>query len=133
VENLQLVILESGRKSQHQGDQAMQQDESEVAKNRFDSGCEIVILSLIAIGVYVGGVLFLGKPISHRIPWFWGPLGIFAVLGFDTIWLVATRLHKPQSLQLKIAGKILSVVLFALSGSLLTLWLILKLLSSIRW
>jgi hypothetical protein len=111
----------------------MQQDESEVAKNRFDSGCEIVILSLIAIAVYVGGVLFLGKPISHRIPWFWGPLGLFGVLGFDTIWLVATRLHKPQSLQLRIAGKILSVVLFALSGSLLTLWLILKLLSSIRW
>ncbi len=111
----------------------MQEDESELPKNRFDLGCEIVVLSLMAIGVYVGGVLFLGKPISHCIPWFWGPLGLFGVLGFDAMWIVATKLYKLESAQLRTTRKILSVFLLALSGSLLTLWLLLFLWSRFQW
>ncbi len=111
----------------------MQEDEQKSPVNRFDVACEIVFLVIMAIAIYVGGVLFLGKPIAHQMPWFFSPIGPFMILGFDIIWIIGMKLQKVKIVQIKIIKKILSVLVFSLSASLLTLWLILKLLSSIRW
>jgi len=111
----------------------MQDKEQKSQTNRFEIACQIVFLAIMAIAVYIGGVLLLGKPIAHHIPWFFGPIGPSIILLLNVTWIVGMKIWKLKTEQMKIIKKILSVFLFSLSASLLTLWLILKLLSSIRW
>jgi hypothetical protein len=111
----------------------MQNEEEKLVPNCFDRACEIVFLTAMAIVVYVGAILLLSKPIAHRIPWFFGPIGFFTVLGLDVLWIIAIKSRSLKTVQTKIARKILSVWVFALSAWLLTLCLLAMLLSSIRW
>lgn len=111
----------------------MQEDEQKGPVNRFEIACEIGFLTIMAIAIYIGGILFLGKPIARLIPWFFGPIGFFMILLLDVIWIVGMKISKIKSVQMKIIKKISSVFVFALSGSLLTLWLILFLWSRMRW
>jgi len=96
------------------------------------SPLEIIFLAIVAIAVYVGAILLLGKPINHHMPnWFFGPIGFFMIFGFDIIWIIGMKLWKFKSVRIKIIKKILSVLVLALSASILTCWLILNLLSNI--
>lgn len=74
----------------------------------------------------------LGEPINRHMPnWFFGPIGLFIILGFDIIWIIGMKIWKLKSVRIKIIKKILCVLVFALSASVLTSWLILNLLSGI--
>ena len=110
----------------------MRDKEQKSPVNRFGIICEIVFLGIVAIAVYVGATLLLGEPINRHMPnWFFGPIGLFMILGFDIIWVIGMKIWKLKSVQVKIIKKILSVLVFALSASVLTCWLILNLLSDV--
>jgi hypothetical protein len=111
----------------------MQDNEQKTPINRFEVFCEIVFLTILAIAIYIGGTLFLGKPIAHLIPWFFGPIGVFAIIFLDVMYIVGMKTTRVKTREAKMAKKIISVFVFALSASLLTLWLILFLWSRFQW
>jgi len=85
-----------------------------------------------AIIVYIAAIVLLGRPINRYMPnWFFGPLGLVLVSGFDVLWAVCIRLWRPTDERLNALKKFLSVGVFALSASVLTSWLILTLLQDI--
>jgi len=86
-----------------------------------------------AVVVYVGGVLLSGKPIFLCIPWFFDSIGPFMILLLDVIWIIWMKKSKAKSVQKKVIKKISSVFVFALSASLLTLWLIFFLWNRHQW
>ena len=81
------------------------QNESEQT-DHFEKTLEIVLLSIMAIVIYIGGILFLGKPMAHRMPWYFSYIGPFMVLGFDFIWIIGIKSLKIKSIQTKIIKKI---------------------------
>jgi len=100
--------------------------------NRFEIACEIVFLAIMAIGIYIGAILLLGKPISRYMPiWFLNPLCFFSILALDALWIMGMKFWRTKNVTIKIIKKILSVFVLALSASVLTHWLIIKLLRAI--
>jgi hypothetical protein len=93
---------------------------------------EIACLGIEAVAIYVAGIVLLGRPINWYMPnWFFGPAGLVLVLGFDVLWGVCIRLWRPTNERLHGFKKVLSVAVFALSASVLTSWLILRLFQNI--
>jgi len=110
----------------------MQDDEQKKPVDRFERACEIVFLGLLAIVVYGGGILYLGKPIVHYMPVrFLNPLCFFFMLVLAAFWIIGMKFWCPKNETIRIIKKILSILLLALSASVLTLWLMLKLLAAI--
>ncbi len=110
----------------------MQDKEQKSPVNRFEIACEVVFLAIVAIVVYGGGILLLGKPISRYMPvWFLNPLCFFSILALDTIWIVGMKFWRPKNITIKIIKKILYVLVLALSASVLTSWFMIKLLRGI--
>ncbi len=84
---------------------------------------EIIVLTIIAVIVFIGGIYLVLRVIGRFIPfWFSGLAGPLVVLGFDALWIIGTRKWRPKSNQLKVLKKILSITVFALSASVLVLW-----------
>src|SRR4030042_4049764 len=84
---------------------------------------DVIALSPVAIGVFVGGIL-LFKRIMRLLPfmfanWFISISVPFLILGFDIIWVIGMKKWQPMSDQLKVLKKILSVIVFAFSASML--------------
>ena len=111
----------------------MQNEEEKNQTGHLEKKLEIVFLIIMAIAIYIGGILFLGKPVNRLMPWFFSPIGFVVVLLADFIWVVVMKMSNVRSFQIRVAKKIVSVFIFALSASLLTLWLILFLWSRFRW
>lgn len=110
----------------------MQEDEQKSPVNRFEIACEIVFLTIMAIAVYVGSIWLLGEPINRHMPnWFFSPIGLFMILGLDVIWIFCMKLRKSKTKRMSRVKRFLSVLIFSLSASVLTSWLILNLLSDI--
>jgi branched-subunit amino acid transport protein len=110
----------------------MQENEQKIPIDRFEVTCEIVFLTILAIVVYVGGILFLGKPISRYMPvWFLNPLCFFSILALDAIWIMGMKFWRTKNVTIKIIKKILSTLVLSLSASVLTSWLIIRFLRAI--
>lgn len=117
-----------------QENKAMQEEEQKSPVNRFEVACEIVSLTVLAVAVYIGGLLLLYFPIAFHMPeWFFGPLGCFIILGFDIVWITGRRLWNPLRSKTRIIKKTLSVLIFSLSASVLTCWLVLNILRRFTW
>ena len=90
---------------------------------------EIVSMVILTAIVYVGSVILLFRPMNECGPdWFFTPVGLFTVLGFDMAWFMIMKLWKVRNMHVKI---ILTVLVFTLSASVLTCWLLLNALSKI--
>ena len=86
---------------------------------------EVITLTPIAIVVFIGGIYLLVKVIGRFIPfWFSGLAGPLSVLGFDVLWCIVMRLWRPESNQLRVLKKILFVIVFSFSASILVCWYI---------
>lgn len=106
----------------------MQDNEQKSPVDRFERACEIVFLGIVAIVVYGGGILLLGKPINRYMPvGFLNPLCFFSILALDAIWIIGMKFWRPKNETIRIIKKILSVLVLALSASVLTHWSILNL------
>jgi hypothetical protein len=84
---------------------------------------EVIALTIIAAIVFIGGVLSF-KRIMRLLPflfanWFICISVPFLILGFDIIWVIGMKKWQPRSDQLKILKRILSVIVFAFSASML--------------
>jgi hypothetical protein len=99
------------------------------------SSCfEIFILVIFAIAIYLGALWFLYFPIASYMPvWFFGPLGLFMILGFDVFWIVRNRTPKHSMSKTGIIPRIPSIFVFSLSASILTCWLLLNIMRMFRW
>jgi len=110
----------------------MQEEEQKSPANRFETACEIVSLGILAIAVYVGAIWLLGEPINRHMPvWFSGSAGPLMILGVDIAWIFGIKLRKSKTKRMSRVKRFLSVLIFSLSASVLTSWLILNLLSDI--
>jgi hypothetical protein len=88
---------------------------------------EIVCLAILALIVYFGGTMLLGKQMNlHLGPWFFTPVGLLVVLGFDIIWVVLMKLWPLQNVKVKL---VLTVLVLTLSVSVITCWILLNALS----
>jgi hypothetical protein len=106
----------------------MQDDEQQNPVDRFECACEIVFLGFLAIVVYGGGILYLGKPINLYMPvGFLNPLFFFSILALDAFWIIGMKFWRTKNITINIIKKILSVLVLALSASVLTHWAILNL------
>jgi len=86
---------------------------------------EVITLTAMAIGVFIGGIYLLVGIIGRFIPfWFSGLAGLLLVLGFDVLWCVGMRWWRPRGNQLKVLKKIVSVTVLALSTAVLACWCI---------
>ena len=85
------------------------------------------VVLLIPI-VYAIGVIFLYEPINYFMDdWFFTWRGILTVLGFDVIWIIIMVLCPLGSIKVKV---VLTLLVLALSASVLTCWALLESLSS---
>jgi hypothetical protein len=112
--------------------QLMQDDDQKSPANWFDRACEIVFLTAMAIGVWVGGTLLLAKllakPIANYMPlWFLDRPFFFCILAFDAVWIIGMKLWRPKNVTINTIKKMVFVSVLALSASVLTHWSILKL------
>ncbi len=95
---------------------------------------EIFILVILAIAIYLGTIWFLYFPIASYMPvWFFGPLGLFIVLGFDVFWIIRKRSRNRPRSESGIILRIPSLLVFSLSASILTCWLLLNIMRMFRW
>lgn len=110
----------------------MKDDEQKNPVDRFERACEIVFLGLLAIVVYGGGILYLGEPIFRYTPrWFLNPLCFFSMLVLAALLIIGMKFWRPKNETIRIIKKILSVLVLALYASVLTHWLLIKLLAAI--
>ena len=78
--------------------------------------------------VYAIGVIFLYEPINYFMDdWFFTWRGVLTVLGFDVIWIIIMVLCPLGSIKVKV---VLTLLVLALSASVLTCWALLESLSS---
>jgi hypothetical protein len=112
----------------------MQENKQKPSVKHGSSAYEIIFLGMLAVAVYIGGLLLLYFPIAFYMPkWFFGPLGCFIILGFDVIWVIGNRSWSPLKSRSQMTKKISSVLIFSLSTSVLSCWLVLNILGSFMW
>jgi hypothetical protein len=90
-----------------------------------------VILTMIFIPIiFYGAMRILIKPMNspHMPNWFFGPIGLLIVIGFDVLWLIAMRLWVFKGIKVKI---FLTLLVLTLSSSIITCWILLNSLSGI--
>jgi drug/metabolite transporter (DMT)-like permease len=110
----------------------MQEYKQESSANRFEIACQIVLLTLLAIAVYVGSIFFLGRPISRYMPvWFLSTFCLFSILALGLFSMVGLKFWRPKTSAKKTLKKIVCVSIFAFFASLLTHWLLIKVLREI--
>jgi hypothetical protein len=108
----------------------MQDNEQKKPVSWFD----IFILVILAIVIYFGSLWFLYFPIASYMPvWFFGPLGLFMIIGFDVFWIIRNRKHKYSRSNTGIILRIPSLLVFSLSASILTCWILLNIMRMLRW
>lgn len=89
---------------------------------------KVVSVALLILIVYAIGVIFLYEPINYLMDdWFFTWRGMLAVLGFDVMWIIIMLLCPLRSIKVKV---VLTLLVFALSASILTCWALLESLSS---
>jgi hypothetical protein len=105
----------------------MQREEQKNQTDHLEKALEIIVLSVMAIIIYIGGILFLGKPISRYMPvWFLSPLCFLFILALVVAWIIGMKFWRPKNLTVKIVKKILCISVIALFVSVLTHWFILN-------
>jgi len=66
---------------------------------------EIVLLAVVMLMVYAGGVLLLFDVINRAMgDWFFSPLGIFVVVGIDIVWVAWVIRWQLKNARIKIIG-----------------------------
>jgi hypothetical protein len=94
-------------------------------RNWVDIAVDIIALTPIAIVAFIGGAYLLIRVIGRFVPfWFSGIAGPLTVLAFDVLWAVIMKRWYPASDQMKLLKKILFVIVYAFSASVLACWLI---------
>ncbi|MGB7582131.1 MAG: hypothetical protein WBL85_06765 [Sedimentisphaerales bacterium] len=94
-------------------------------RNWVDTAMDIIFLTPIAIVAFIGGAYLLIRVIGRFVPfWFSGIAGPLTVLAFDVLWGVIMKQWHPISDQMKVLKKILFVIVYAFSTSVLVCWLI---------
>jgi hypothetical protein len=94
------------------------------------SGFEIFILVIFAIAIYLVSLWSLYFPLVSYMPvWFFGPLGLFMIIGFDVFWIIRNRSRSNPGIILKIP----SLLAFSLSASLLSCWVLVNIMRMFRW
>jgi hypothetical protein len=93
------------------------------------SSFEIVLLvfAIPVIFYYTGRLL--GEPINSDAPtWFFGFLGLLAILGFDCAWIALMKFWPLKNLRVKIY---LTSLILTISAVILYCWVMLNLLSGV--
>lgn len=127
METGEYIIFE---KKQSFGVQIMVEQENnerinESKNNWFGTVLDAITIAPIALAVFIGGIWLLIKVIGRFMPyWFSGFAGPVTVLGFDILLFVIMRWWRPRSGQLKALKKLLFVILFSFSASILAVWFI---------
>ena len=81
--------------------------------------------------IYWAGFRLLFEPINYLMgEWFFTPLGLFAVLGFDVVWIIIIRLWPLRNIHVKI---VLTLLVLTLSASVLTCLVVLRSLGDMLW
>jgi len=92
---------------------------------------EIVLLAVVMLMVYAGGVLLLFDVINRAMgDWFFSPLGIFVVVGIDIVWVAWVIRWQLKNARIKI---ILTAFVLTLSASVLTCLVVLSSLGDMMW
>ena len=92
---------------------------------------EIILLIItIPILFYCTGKL-LWEPINSHAPhWFFGIVGLLAVLGLDCFWITAMKLWPLKSLRVKIYA---TLFVLTISAAVLTCWFIYYMLKDMKF
>jgi hypothetical protein len=87
--------------------------------------CEVILLALLAIGVFIGGMCTFGKIIDRFVPsCFFSIAGPPLVVAFYVLLCVIMKRWRPIDWRLKILKKAVFVAVFAFSISVLIWWYI---------
>jgi uncharacterized membrane protein YhaH (DUF805 family) len=85
----------------------------------------VFILALLAIGVFIGSMYFLGKVFDRYAPnCIFGIAGLFSILVIDVLFVIYVRRWHPAEYRTKISKKALYITVFAISVSALIWWYI---------
>jgi hypothetical protein len=91
---------------------------------------QIFILVIFAIAIYLVSLWSVYFPLVSYMPaWFFGPLGLFMIIGFDVFWIIRNRSRYNPGIILKIP----SLLVFSLSASLLSCWILVNIMRMFRW
>lgn len=90
----------------------------------------VLLVILIPILFYYTGKL-LWEPINFHAPnWFFGILGLLAVLGFDCFWITAMKLWPLKNLRIKIYA---TLFILTISAVILTCWFMYYMLKDMKF
>ena len=83
---------------------------------------EIISLVILTPVIYLAITILLREPIdSHIGNWFRSPLSFFAIIAFNFIWILIMKICPLRNTKIKV---IATLIIFILSASILTWWVI---------
>jgi hypothetical protein len=84
---------------------------------------KVILFTLLSICVLAGSMYFLGRTLDYVMPMcFFGPIGPILILVVDVLWIIAMRKFQIEHKQQFTIKTVLSIVVFAVSVSLLFWW-----------
>jgi ABC-type phosphate/phosphonate transport system permease subunit len=93
---------------------------SENVKKRLSVTSEVIILIILAVGLYLGELKLLVDPISIMGDWPFSTQFFAAVLTFDVIWFVTIRVWPLKNVHVKI---ILTILVVTFSAAIMTCYI----------